>query len=158
MNRECAGKDLTEKIIGAAIEVHRVIGPGLKEEVYESALVVELGLRGIRCRRQVPVACHYKGVRIDEKNHPKAIDLLVEDSIIVECKAVATAKDPIFRAQCLTYMRMTGKQLGLVINFGRQTLVEGVMRVINAPLDGNVLPPTPIGHVEASQNNSVVSA
>ena len=133
MEEEAIMKGLTEKILGAAIEVHRIIGPGLKEEVYESALAVELGLRGITFRRQVPVACHYKGLRIDEKKHPKAIDLLVEDTVVVECKAIATAKDPLFRAQCLTYMRMTGKQLGLVINFGRPTLIEGIMRVINTP-------------------------
>ena len=122
---------LSEAIIGAAIEVHRIIGPGLKEEVYECALEIELGLRGIQCQRQVPVKCSYKGVSIDEKNHPKAIDILVDDKVIVECKAVSIAKDPVFRAQCLTYLKMTGKRLGLVLNFGRPTLKEGVSRVIN---------------------------
>ena len=124
-------QELSQRIIGAAIEVHRVIGPGLKEEVYESALEVELGLRGIACERQVPVKCSYKGVSIDERNHPKAIDMLVGGCVVVEVKAVAVAKDPLFRAQCLTYLKMTGRRLGLVLNFGRPTLSEGVMRVIN---------------------------
>ena len=131
MDTDFKEHELSERIIGAAIEVHRVIGPGLKEEVYESALAVELGLRGMSCRRQVPIRCSYKGVNIDERHHPKAMDILVENSVIVECKAVATAKDPLFKAQCLTYLRMTGKRLGLVVNFGRPTLVEGLVRVIN---------------------------
>ena len=122
---------LTEAIISAAIEVHRTIGPGLKEEVYEAALAVELGLRGISCTRQVPVAVTYKGVDIGDPNHPKRIDLLVDDSVVVECKALATARDPLFRAQCLTYLKMTGKRIGLVLNFGRPTLKEGIERVIN---------------------------
>ena len=124
-------QELSQSIVGAAIEVHRVMGPGLKEEVYEAALEVELGLRKIPCKRQVPIHCSYKGVWIDEKKHPKLIDILVDDRVVVEIKALATAKDPLFRAQCLTYLKMTGKQLGLVINFGRPTLTEGVMRVVN---------------------------
>ena len=122
---------LTDAIINSAIEVHKTLGPGLKEEVYEAALAVELGLRGIACKRQVPVAVVYKGVDIGDPDHPKRIDVLVEDSVVVECKALATAKDPLFRAQCLTYLKMTGKRVGLVLNFGRPTLKEGIERVLN---------------------------
>ena len=122
---------LTDAIINSAIEVHKTLGPGLKEEVYEAALAVELGLRGIACKRQVPVAVVYKGVDIGDLDHPKRIDVLVEDSVVVECKALATAKDPLFRAQCLTYLKMTGKRVGLVLNFGRPTLKEGIERVLN---------------------------
>ena len=122
---------LTDAIINSAIEVHRTLGPGLKEEVYEAALAVELGMRGIACRRQVPVKVVYKGVDIGDFDHPKRIDVLVEDSVVVECKALATARDPLFRAQCLTYLKMTGKRIGLVLNFGRPTLKEGIERVIN---------------------------
>lgn len=122
---------LTDAIISSAIEVHKILGPGLKEEVYEAALAVELGLRGIACKRQVPVNVTYKGVDIGDPNHPKRIDMLVDDAIVVECKALATAKDPVFRAQCLTYLKMTGKRVGLVLNFGRPTLKEGIDRVIN---------------------------
>ena len=124
---------LTDAILGAAFEVHKVLGPGLKEEVYEAALAVELGLRGIRCRRQVPVPVVYKGVDIGDPQHPKRIDVLVEESVVVECKALATAKDPVFRAQCLTYLKMTGLKVGLVLNFGRPTLKEGIDRVIHDP-------------------------
>ena len=124
---------LTDTILGAAFEVHKVLGPGLKEEVYEAALAVELGLRGIRCRRQVPVPVVYKGVDIGDPQHPKRIDVLVEESVVVECKALATPKDPVFRAQCLTYLKMTGLRVGLVLNFGRPTLKEGIDRVIRIP-------------------------
>ena len=122
---------LTDAIINSAIEVHKTLGPGLKEEVYEAALAVELGLRGIACKRQVPVSVTYKGVDIGDPDHPKRIDMLVEDKVVIECKALATARDPLFRAQCLTYLKMTGKRVGLVLNFGRPTLKEGVERVIN---------------------------
>ena len=122
---------LTDVIINAAIEVHKALGPGLKEDVYEAALVVELGLRGIRSRRQVPVNVTYKGVNIGDPDHPKRIDILVDDAVVIECKALATAKDPLFRAQCLTYLKMTGKRVGLVLNFGRPTMKEGIERIIN---------------------------
>ena len=124
---------LTDAIINAAIEVHRTFGPGLKEEVYEAALAIELDSRNIKCQRQVPVPVMYKGVDIGDPAHPKRIDLLVEDSVIVECKALAAARDPVFRAQCLTYLKMTGLTVGLVLNFGRPTLKEGIDRVINKP-------------------------
>ena len=126
---------LTDAIISSAIEVHKTLGPGLKEEVYEAALAVELGLRGIACRRQVPVVVTYKGVDIGDAEHPKRIDMLVDDAVVIECKALATAKDPLFRAQCLTYLKMTGKRVGLVLNFGRPTMKEGIERVINETKD-----------------------
>ena len=122
---------LTDVIINAAIEVHKTLGPGLREEVYEAALALELRLRGVECKRQVPVSVTYKGYDIGDQNHPKRIDILVEDSVVIECKALATAKDPLFRAQCLTYLKMTGKRIGLVLNFGRPTIKEGIERVIN---------------------------
>lgn len=122
---------LTDKIIQAAIEVHKTLGPGLKEEVYEAALALELGWRGIECKRQVPVRVVYKGVDIGDSEHPKRIDLLVEDSVVVECKALASAQDPVFKAQCLTYLKMTGMRVGLVLNFGRPTVREGIGRVFN---------------------------
>lgn len=122
---------LTEKIIQAAIEVHKTLGPGLKEEVYEAALALELGWKGIACKRQVPIRVVYKGVDIGDSEHPKRIDLLVEDTVVVECKALASALEPVFKAQCLTYLKMTGKRVGLVLNFGRPTVREGLGRVFN---------------------------
>lgn len=131
MLKDLPENKLTEAVICAALEVHRTLGPGLKEEVYEAALAIELGLKGIECRRQVLVPVIYKGVDISDKEHPKRIDMLVADSLVVECKALAKAKDPLFKAQCLTYLKMMGLRIGLALNFGRPTLKEGIERVIN---------------------------
>lgn len=122
---------LTDKIINAAIEVHKTLGPGLKEEIYKQALIAELKLRSIKAEAEVPVVVKYKGIVLKDEKHPKRIDVLVEKSVIVECKALATAKDPVFKAQCLTYLKMTNKKVGLVLNFGRPTLKEGIERVVN---------------------------
>src|SRR6185295_5017779 len=112
---------ITEAIIGAAIEVHRVLGPGLFEGIYESALYRELEISGWRCQRQVPVAVAYKGLSVGEYR----VDLLVEDSVIVEVKA-AERLDRLFEAQVLTYLRATGKRVGLLINFNSRLLKDGV--------------------------------
>jgi len=116
---------LTEQIIGAAIEVHCHLGPGLLESAYEEALVVELGLRGIPTERQVPVPLEYKGHMIGEYR----LDLLVNDSVIVEIKSV-DREDPVFEAQLLTYLRLTRKRVGLIINFNKRLLSQGVRRLI----------------------------
>lgn len=119
--------ELSHEIIGAAIEVHRTLGPGLLESVYEEALCFELECRGISSRRQVEVPIIYKGRYLDGSYR---IDVLVEQQIVVECKS--TIDDhPVFRAQCLTQLRLTGLRLGLVVNFGQSTLKDGVHRVIN---------------------------
>src|SRR6185369_16395432 len=107
------GNDLTSLIINAAIEVHRVLGgPGLLEDVYEEALCHELELRGLEVQRQIPVPIDYKGRRL-KKN--LKLDLLVNGAIIVEVKSVDDYHE-IFQAQLLTYLRLTNKHLGLVIN------------------------------------------
>ena len=116
------------KIIGAAIEVHRALGgPGLLESIYESALCHELSLQGLRTQTQVPVDVNYKGVKIRD---PLFLDILVDDKIIVEVKATEK-ENPIHQVQLLTYLRLTGLRLGLVINFGSRHLKEGISRVIN---------------------------
>ena len=123
--------DITNKIICAAIEVHRELGCGLKEEAYEATLAWELEQRGLKVQRQVSCPVIYKGMvfcRDDE--HPKRIDLLVEDKIVVELKAV-NVRHPIFAAQCRTYLRMMNLPVGLVLNFGFQTLKEGIEHVFN---------------------------
>ena len=126
--------ELTDRIIGLAIEVHKEYGgPGLKESAYEAALEWELKRNGLKVIRQRPVPVVYKGhvFEIGDEN-PKKLDLLVEDKVIVECKAVSkTARDEVFRAQCRTYLKMLGLRVGLVINFGRPTLKEGIDRVVN---------------------------
>jgi GxxExxY protein len=121
--------DLSGIIIGAAIEVHRELGgPGLLEDVYEEALCHELELRGLRVKRQVGVKIEYKGRLLKKR---LVLDLIVNDLVIIEVKSVEEYHD-IFEAQVLTYLRLTAKKLGLVINFGEKYVKDGVHRVANA--------------------------
>jgi GxxExxY protein len=118
---------LSREIIGAAIEVHRHLGPGLFESAYEECLCCELGLRGIKFKRQVPLPLNYKGMSLDCGYR---IDLLVEDLVIVELKAVE-ATVPIHEAQLLTYLKLRNAWLGLIINFNVKMLKDGVRRLVN---------------------------
>lgn len=115
---------LTEAIIGAAIEVHRILGPGLLESVYEEALCHELELRGIRHDRQVSVDVKYK----DRVIRGQRIDLIVEGSVVVELKSVSKLPD-VATAQTLSYLRATGLRRALLLNFGAKRLVDGVKRL-----------------------------
>ena len=115
---------ITEKIIGCGIEVHRHLGPGLLESAYEAALCVELGLQGIKYERQVAIPLSYKGEQIGDYR----IDLVVEDEVVVEIKSVER-HDPIFEAQVLTYLRITGKKVGLLMNFNSRLLTNGIKRL-----------------------------
>lgn len=120
--------DVSAIVLDAAIEVHRLLGgPGLLEKVYEEALVHELTAHGLRVERQVPVPIHYKGIALST---PLRIDLLVNRLVIIECKAASVHHD-LFEAQALTYLRLTGKKLALVINFGMRRVVDGFHRVVN---------------------------
>ena len=114
---------LSRKIIGAAIEVHRALGPGLPESLYEKALCIELEARGIKYARQVAVFAHYKGQLLGTYY----VDLVVEDLIVVEVKSV-TAVAPVHEAQLLTYMRLTKKRRGLILNFHSPVLKSGITR------------------------------
>jgi GxxExxY protein len=126
--KEVLENALSYKIIGAAIEVHRTLGgPGLLESIYESALSHELSLQGLRVKSQVPVEVNYKGVKIRD---PLIMDILVDDRIIVEVKATEN-ENIIHQVQLLTYLRLTGLRLGLLINFGSRHVKEGIKRVIN---------------------------
>jgi GxxExxY protein len=116
---------LAQEVIGAAIEVHRTLGPGFLESVYEQAMGIELGLRGISSERQVPVAVNYKGHSIGESR----LDLLVDGRLVVELKAVDQFA-PIHTAQVMSYLKATGHQLGLLINFNVIRLKDGVKRVV----------------------------
>ena len=132
--------DITDKIINAAVEVHTELGCGLKEDAYEAALALELTQRGIKVERQVPCPVVYKGVVFCQNDeHPKRIDLLVDDKIVVELKAVHT-HHPIFAAQCRTYLRMLNQPVGLVLNFGFSTLKEGIEHVSNPKATASTLP------------------
>ena len=116
--------ELTEKIIGAAIEVHRVLGPGMLESIYEEALCHELCLRGIRVTRQVEVDVRYKDVVIKGQK----LDLLVEEQVIVELKSV-TRLPEVATAQTLSYLKATGLKRALLLNFGERRLVDGIKRI-----------------------------
>jgi GxxExxY protein len=118
---------LSHGIIGAAIEVHRLLGPGLLESVYEAALCRELSLRNMLFERQVPLPVKYKGEILD---CAVKMDLVVERSVIVEVKAVEKVI-PIHRAQLLTYLRLQRLWLGLLINFHVEVLRDGIRRVLN---------------------------
>ncbi len=119
---------LSYKIIGAAMEVHKTLGgSGLLESIYESALCHELRLQGLHVRSQVPVAVQYKGVIIRD---PLVLDIVVENQIIVEAKAVEKL-NPIYEVQLLSYLRLTGLHLGLLINFGATHLKDGIRRILN---------------------------
>jgi GxxExxY protein len=116
---------ITEKIIGCAIEVHRNLGPGLLESIYESALCYELAENNIEYAKQLSVPILYKGHELGEFR----LDLLVENEIVVELKAV-DRMEPLFDAQLLSYLKITGKKLGLLINFNVPVLRKGIKRMI----------------------------
>jgi len=117
--------DASHKIIGAAIEVHRHLGPGLLESIYEQALVHELQLRGMSVQQQVPVSIIYKDLTIGGQR----LDLLVDPGVIVELKAVETIRE-IHSAQLMGYLKSTGHRLGLLINFNRTVLRKGIKRIV----------------------------
>ena len=125
LQKEFPLSDVTEKIISCAIEVHSALGPGLLESLYEEALVEEFALRGILFERQKEVALNYKGKEIGKQR----IDLLVEDRVIVELKAVASM-NKIYEAQLLTYLKAMNKKIGLLINFNEARLKDGIKRMI----------------------------
>ncbi len=112
-------------VVGAALEVHRVLGPGFLESVYEEAIAVEFGLRGIPFERQKPINVSYKERRIGEGR----VDFLVENSVVVELKA-AEKLLPIHQAQLMSYLKATGCRVGLLINFHERLLKDGVKRVV----------------------------
>lgn len=116
---------LTERIIGCAIQVHKQLGPGLLEAIYESALCVEFDAEGLRYQRQVEVPVKSRGKVIGQHR----LDLIVEGAVVVELKSVERI-DPVFEAQVLTYLRISGKKVGLLINFNSGLLKEGIQRFV----------------------------
>jgi len=119
--------EISERIIGAAIEVHRYHGPGLVEQIYEESLCHEFNLRGIRFERQRPVPIDYKGVTLGV---PLRLDLIVEDKVIVDLKAKEEVT-PLDLAKLLSYLRLLKLRLGLIINFHSVLLKDGIERVVN---------------------------
>ena len=122
-------EELTHQVIGAAIEVHKLLGgPGLIESVYESALCHELTLRGLLNQRQISVPVLYKGFAVRE---PLFLDILVENKVVVEIKALGK-ENPYYQAQVATYLRLTGLKIGLLIDFGKKLLKDGVSKIISS--------------------------
>jgi GxxExxY protein len=125
LQKEFLFKEITGKIISCAIEVHSRLGPGLLESIYEEALAVEFDLRKIKHEKQKEIPLQYKGYEIGKHR----IDFLLENEVILELKAVNTMH-PIFEAQILTYLKATGKRIGLLINFNVDFLKDEIKRLI----------------------------
>ena len=119
--------ELTDAIVGASIRIHRGLGPGLFESVYEVVLCSLLERRGLHVERQRPVSFTFEGIRFDNGFR---IDLVVENSVIVEVKSLDRVA-PVHRKQLLTYLRLTNLRVGLLLNFGADTMKEGIARVVN---------------------------
>ncbi|MBW2596788.1 MAG: GxxExxY protein [Deltaproteobacteria bacterium] len=118
---------LSSKIIGVAIEVHKVLGPGLLESAYEECICYELNLRGFSLERQKPLAVRYKGIKLDCGYR---LDVVVENAIILELKSCERI-EPIHKAQLLTYLKLSGLHLGLVLNFNVPVMRDGIVRIVN---------------------------
>ncbi len=119
-------EELTEKIIGAAIEVHRALGPGLLESIYQVCLAREFALRGLKFVEQKPLPVEYKGLRLESGYR---LDFLAEDKVVVELKAV-DSMHAVHEAQLLTYLKLTGCKVGLLINFNVAVLKNGIVRKV----------------------------
>jgi GxxExxY protein len=119
--------EIAKEIVDAAYHVHRELGPGLLESVYEVILAHELKKRGLKVERQVPVAIVFDGIKFDEGFRA---DLIIEDKVIAELKSVEKVM-PVHKKQLLTYLRLADKRLGLLINFGTELIRDGISRVVN---------------------------
>jgi len=114
-------------VVDASIAVHRALGPGLLESVYEAVLMHELGRRGVRAERQVPIVIEYDGLRFDEAFRA---DIVVEGNVILEIKSVASVTAA-HRKQIQTYLRLSGAKLGFLLNFGAALMRDGITRAVN---------------------------
>ena len=119
--------DIARVVVDASFKIHTTLGPGLLESVYEAVLEYELKKRGLRVARQVPLPVVYEGIQLEEGFRA---DLIVEEKVIVELKSVEQVA-PVHKKQLLTYLRLTDKRLGLLINFGTALIKEGICRVVN---------------------------
>ncbi|HDY68227.1 MAG TPA: GxxExxY protein [Candidatus Scalindua sp.] len=118
---------LSSKIIGAAIEVHKALGPGLLESAYEECICHELSFQGVLFERQKPLPLRYKGKTLDCGYR---LDLVVENAIILELKSCERI-EPIHKAQLLTYLKLSGLNLGLILNFNVSIMRDGIVRIVN---------------------------
>jgi len=122
---------LSAKIIAAAINVHKELGPGLLESVYQACMIVELKCVNLNVQAEVPLPIFYRGQKVSEDGFQ--LDLLVENRVIVELKSVDKVQD-VHKKQLLTYLRLAKKPLGLLINFNEALIKDGITRIINEPL------------------------
>ncbi len=125
MSREYPHRDLTKRVIGAAIEVHRLLGPGLLESAYRQCIAREFGLAGIPFRLEVPIPIIYKGLNLDCGFRA---DVIVQDSVLLELKACQQLL-PLHEAQVLTYLKLCDLRIGLLVNFNATTLRHGIRRL-----------------------------
>ena len=128
--------DWSPVVIGACIEVHRALGPGLLESAYEECVAHELSLRGLRFERQSPVPLEYKGIKLESGYR---LDFLIEDTLVLELKCVDRLL-PVHEAQLLTYLRLKNVRVGLLLNFREALLKRGLRRLTNSPLQTSRLP------------------
>ena len=119
--------DLSYKVIGCAMEVYKTLGPGLLESAYEKALIHELELNGFDVKSQLELKMNYKGVNVGDGLR---LDIIVNDELIVELKSVEELK-PVHYKQLLTYLKLSDKRIGLLINFNVKDLMDGIKRVVN---------------------------
>ncbi len=119
-------EELTDKIIKAAIEVHKILGPGLLESAYEECFVYELIKMGLSIKQQLMIPIEYKNIKLKTKYR---LDLLIEDKVIIEIKSVEKLT-PVHEAQIITYLKLTGYEVGLLINFNEKLLTNGIIRRI----------------------------
>jgi GxxExxY protein len=119
--------EISKKIIGFAIEVHKALGPGLLESAYEECLFYELQLSGMNVQRQKPLPVVYKEIKLEAGYR---VDLLVEDRVVIELKSVEALND-VHTAQVLTYLKLSGCKLGLLMNFNVYRLTDGIKRLVN---------------------------
>ena len=127
MGEKLIENELTGKIVNAAVQVHKELGPGLYESVYETALAFELEQAGLEVQRQVPILINYKGIRFEEGFRA---DLIVNEKVIIELKSI-TIIGNIHKKQLLTYLRLADKRVGLLINFGEALVKDGITRIVN---------------------------
>ena len=122
--------ELSSKIIRAAINVHKELGPGLLESVYQSCMLIELREMGLTVKSEVPLPVYYRGKKVAGEEF--RLDLLVEETVIVELKSVERVQD-VHKKQLLTYLKLSRKPLGLLINFNESLLKKGITRIVNGP-------------------------
>ena len=119
--------DIGKEVVDSAIAVHRALGPGLLETVYEVVLLHELRERGLKAKRQIPIAIKYRGISFDEGFRA---DIIVENKVILELKAIEKISN-VHKKQVLTYLKLTGMRLGYLLNFGEAIMKNGITRIVN---------------------------